>query len=105
MRKNKKTPIVPFEKKFLESEKRFQDLLSHLPVGVYRTTPDGKIIEANHALANMLGYESHQDLKDVNVKDFYVRAKDRAEHLKELDVRGTFFTESKIVALIPCPLF
>ena len=96
MRKNKKTLKLPFEKKFLESEKRFQDLLEHLPVGVYRTTPDGKIIEANQALANMLAYENHEDLKDVNVKDFYVWAKDRTEHLKKLDVRGTFFTEFEL---------
>ena len=30
-----------------ESEKNYRDLLDHLPVGVYRTTPDGRIIEAN----------------------------------------------------------
>jgi len=44
----------------------------------------------------MLGYESHEDLKDVNVKDLYVWAKDRTEHLKKLDVRGTFFTEFEL---------
>ena len=96
MSKNKKTSKLPFEKRFLESAKRFQDLLDHLPVGVYRTTPDGRIIEANQALADMLGYESHEDLKDVNVKDFYVRAEDRSEHLKMLDERGTFFTEFEL---------
>ncbi|UCE41291.1 MAG: GGDEF domain-containing protein [Candidatus Aminicenantes bacterium] len=96
MSKIKKTPKIPFKKRFLESEKRFQDLLDHLPVGVYRTTPDGKIIEANQALADMLGYERHEDLKDINVKDFYVRAEDRAEHLKELDLQGTFCTEFEL---------
>ena len=84
------------EKRYLESEKRYQDLLDHLPVGVYRTTPDGKIIEANPALAKMLGYASHEDLKDVNVKDLYVRSKDRTEHLKKLDVEGTFFAEFEL---------
>lgn len=96
MSKNQKMHSVPFEKRFLESEKRFQDLLSHLPVGVYRTTPDGKIIEANPSLAKMLGYPSHEDLKDVNVKDLYVRAKDRSEHLKKLNVKGIFFTEFEL---------
>jgi PAS domain-containing protein len=67
-----------FEKKFLESEKRYQELLEHLPVGVYRTTPDGMIIEANQALANMLGYKKHEDLEDINVKDLYVKEEDRA---------------------------
>jgi diguanylate cyclase (GGDEF)-like protein/PAS domain S-box-containing protein len=96
MKKKNKTSDFLFEKRYLESEQRFQDLLEHLPVGVYRTTPDGMIIEANQALAHMLGYENHEDLKDINVKDFYVRAEDRAEHLKELDERGTFFTEFRL---------
>ncbi len=85
-----------FEKKFLESEKRFQILLEHLPVGVYRTTPEGKIIEANQALAKMLGYKKHEELEDINVRDLYVRKEDRAEHLKELDARGTLFAEFKL---------
>jgi diguanylate cyclase (GGDEF)-like protein/PAS domain S-box-containing protein len=96
MSKNKKTTKLPFEKRLLESEKRFQDLLDHLPVGVYRTTPDGRIIEANQALADMLGYKSHEDLKDINVKDFYVREEDRSEHLRKLDEKGTFFTEFEL---------
>jgi diguanylate cyclase (GGDEF)-like protein/PAS domain S-box-containing protein len=96
MSKKNKIPTEPFERRFLESEKRFQDLLEHLPVGVYRTTPDGRIIEANQALANMLGYERHEDLKDINVKDLYVRKEDRTEHLKKLDARGTFFTEFEL---------
>ncbi len=85
-----------YEKKFLESEKRFQILLEHLPVGVYRTTPEGKIIGANQALAAMLGYNRHQDLEDINVRDLYVRKEDRKEHLKELDARGTFSAEFKL---------
>jgi diguanylate cyclase (GGDEF)-like protein/PAS domain S-box-containing protein len=96
MSKGKKTGRLPFEERFLESEKRYQDLLEHLPVGVYRTTPEGKIIEANQALANILGYKSHEDLKDINVMDLYVRTKDRTEHLKQLDARGTFFTEFEL---------
>jgi diguanylate cyclase (GGDEF)-like protein/PAS domain S-box-containing protein len=96
MSKNRKAVKTPFEKKFLESEKRYQDLIEHLPVGIYRTTPDGKIIEANQALANILGYESHEDLKDINVTDLYVRAADRTEHLRELDAKGTYFTEFQL---------
>jgi diguanylate cyclase (GGDEF)-like protein/PAS domain S-box-containing protein len=91
-----KDAIQPFEKKFMESEKRFHALLEHLPVGVYRTSPDGKIIEANQMLAKMLGYKKHEDLEDINVKDLYVRQKDRAEHLKELNAKGTFFAEFKL---------
>jgi diguanylate cyclase (GGDEF)-like protein/PAS domain S-box-containing protein len=91
-----KSETQPFKKKFLESEKRYEDLVEHLPVGVYRTTPEGKIIEANQALADMLGYESHEGLKDINVKDLYVRGKDRTDHLKKLQDKGIFFAEFKL---------
>jgi diguanylate cyclase (GGDEF)-like protein/PAS domain S-box-containing protein len=91
-----KTTIKRIEKKFLETEKRFQQLLEHLPVGVYRTTPDGKIIEANQTLAKILGYERHEDLEDINVKDLYVRQEDRDEHLEKLNAKGTFFAEFKL---------
>jgi diguanylate cyclase (GGDEF)-like protein/PAS domain S-box-containing protein len=96
MSKKNKIQIKPSRKKLSDSEKRYQDLLEHLPVGVYRTTPDGMIIEANQALANMLGYENHEDLKDVNVKDLYVRASDRADHLKKLEKTGIFFEEFEL---------
>ena len=56
-----------------ESEKRYRDLLTHLPVGVYRTTPDGRIIEANRRLAELLGYEDPEQLLDVVVSDLYVQ--------------------------------
>jgi diguanylate cyclase (GGDEF)-like protein/PAS domain S-box-containing protein len=92
----KNNAVQPFKKKFLESEKRFQALLEHLPVGVYRTTPDGKIIEANQMLAKMLGYKKHEDLEDINVKDLYVRQEDRTQHLEELNTKGTFFAEFEL---------
>ena len=40
------------------SEKQFRDLYENATIGLYRTTPDGRIVMANHALVRMLGYES-----------------------------------------------
>ncbi len=85
-----------FEKRFFESAKRYRHLLEHLPVGVYRTTPDGTIIEANQALALMLGYADSVELKNINVKNLYVKREDRAEHLKKLDASETFFAEFEL---------
>ena len=54
-----------------DSERRFHSLLDGLPVGVYRSTPDGRILDANRALAEMLGYET-KGLLELNALDFYV---------------------------------
>lgn len=99
-RKSKSKPnasrVVSFRKRFQETEARYLDLVEHLPVGVYRTTPDGRFIEANPALAHILGFEAAEELKDLNVKDFYVRRKDRALHLEKLNKSITFFREFQL---------
>jgi diguanylate cyclase (GGDEF)-like protein/PAS domain S-box-containing protein len=80
----------------LASEERYRVLLEHLPVGVYRTTPDGRIIEANQALGAMIGAASVTDLYRLNVKDLYVKKIDRTEHLQKLRAKTTFFTEFEL---------
>lgn len=72
---------------------RFQRLLEHLPVGVYRTTFDGKIIEGNQALLSILGLESEAQLRFFNVKQFYINKEDRIQHLEKLTVDLTYFSE------------
>jgi PAS domain S-box-containing protein len=52
----------------------FEDLFSHLPVAVYRTTPGGRIVAANAAFAELLGAERVEDLGDVDVRSLYVDA-------------------------------
>jgi diguanylate cyclase (GGDEF)-like protein/PAS domain S-box-containing protein len=64
---------------------RYRELVGHLPVGVYRTTLDGAILEANQAIADMLGFPGPKALQKVKVQDLYVRADDRREHLAALE--------------------
>lgn len=80
-------PTVPPEtvkKKSPDREKRYLDLIENLPVGAYRTTPDGTIIEANPALAKILGYPISA-LKKINARKLYARESDRDLRLKQLD--------------------
>jgi diguanylate cyclase (GGDEF)-like protein/PAS domain S-box-containing protein len=79
-------------------EERYRILIEHLPVGVYRTTSDGKFIEANTALARMLGVRMPAALLKFNVKDFYVRKSDRSDHLEKLAQRPRYFTEFELRA-------
>ena len=84
------------ELRFRESEHYYRELLEYLPIGVYRTTPSGKIIEANLMLAEILGYDRPEDLHDVDVNSLYVHKSDRDDHLKKLDARLTHFTEFEL---------
>ena len=52
--------------------------LGHLPVGVYRTTPDGAFLYANGELARLLGFGSVDELMTVSTRDLYVDPADRS---------------------------
>ena len=56
------------EKERADIEKRFRDIFENAVVGIYRTTPDGKILLANPALVKMLGYSSFGELKKRNLE-------------------------------------
>jgi PAS domain S-box-containing protein len=51
------------------SEERFRSLYENATIGIYRTTPDGRILLANPALVRMLGYSSFDELAERNLND------------------------------------
>lgn len=73
-----------------------RDIVDNLPVGVYRTTADGRFLAANPALAEMLGVASPGELTEFSVKDFYVDLSDRTRHLKKLQSRPIAFDEFQL---------
>ncbi|MGC8837585.1 MAG: response regulator [Anaerolineae bacterium] len=70
-----------------EAEARYQNLFERVPVGLYRTTPEGRILEANPALVAMLGYPDRETLLQTPVQDLYVDPEERARHLARLEER------------------
>jgi len=52
-----------------ESEARYRDLFRNSVLGIYRTTPDGRILVANPALVQMLGYSSFEELAQRNLEE------------------------------------
>ncbi|MBI2822891.1 MAG: PAS domain S-box protein, partial [Acidobacteria bacterium] len=71
------------------SSEDYRDLVENLNEGVYRSTPQGRILLANRALADILGYASVEELlhKDI-ARDFYVDPRDREENLRALAQHG-----------------
>jgi PAS domain S-box-containing protein len=51
-----------------ESEEQFRSFVENVPLGVYRSTPDGRVLMANPALLRTLGYESWQELASRNLE-------------------------------------
>ncbi|HWO71548.1 MAG TPA: PAS domain S-box protein [Actinomycetota bacterium] len=63
-------------------------LLRHLPVGVYRTSVEGAFVDANPALAELLGYRSVEELLAQRVPDLYVDPTDRERLLARVAREG-----------------
>ena len=68
-----------------ESEARFTQLFETLQEGVYFSTPEGKLLDANPALVRMLGHTSKEELLDVNVSELYFYPQERVPLLEELN--------------------
>jgi len=71
-----------------ESEERYRTLFDGVPVGLYRTTPAGQIVDANLAFVEMLGYSSREDLQTISSASFYVDPEDRARWQALMEQEG-----------------
>lgn len=67
------------------SEERYRTLFERVPVGLYRTKPDGQIIDANPALVEMLGYLDRASLLAMNAGDIYLHPQDRQAEMDLMD--------------------
>lgn len=62
------TEQLQAEEALRESEARFRRLFENSLVGIYRTTPDGRILLANPTLVKMLRYPSFEALAQLNLE-------------------------------------
>ena len=70
------------------SETRYRSLFERMPVGLYRTTPEGQIFDVNPALARVLGYPDPNDMLNVSAFDLYVNSAERKRLQARLDHDG-----------------
>jgi PAS domain S-box-containing protein len=56
------------EESLRNTEERFRTIFENTIVGLYRTTPDGRILIANPALVKMMGCRSFKELAKFNVE-------------------------------------
>ena len=67
-----------FEEQLLVSEKRYRELFEHVGEGLFISTPEGKFVDCNPALLEILGYENKEDLLQIDItNDLYAIPGDR----------------------------
>jgi PAS domain S-box-containing protein len=79
-----------------ESEARYRSLFEGVPVGLYRATPTGQILDANTALIRMLGYPDRDALLSVNLAVVYVDPLVREQCMTVLERQGTLDAEVQL---------
>ena len=80
-----------------ESEVRYSELFESLQEGVYSTTPDGKLLDANPALMRMLGYENKEELLATEAHELHMDPAIRSRLLAELEKHGTFNEQETVL--------
>ncbi|WP_181684692.1 response regulator [Halorhabdus salina] len=73
-----------------ERQQRYERIISNIPEGVYRNSPlpDGTLIEANPALADLFGAEAAADLLGEPFEAFYADPDDREQFTTTLREEG-----------------
>jgi PAS domain S-box-containing protein len=72
-----------------EAERRYRELFDTIQEGLFFSTPEGRFIEVNDALVRMLGYDSREDLLQVDIgSQLYTVADMRADFTSAIERAG-----------------
>jgi len=71
------------------NEARYRLLFERNLAGVYRTTPDGRILDCNDACARVFGYESREELIEAQASAFYFDPAERERLVARLREQNT----------------
>ena len=72
-----------------EAERRHRELFDNIQEGLYFSTPEGRFIEVNDAMVRMLGYESREELLQVDIPhQVYYSVAQRQKFSEALEKQG-----------------
>ena len=77
------TQQVEAEERLRESENSFRSLFENVPIGLYRSTPDGKVTAANPALLRLMKYDSVEDFSQIDRASHGYKEKKRRKLFRE----------------------
>ena len=71
------------------SEEDFTNLFEHVACGVFISSKEGKFLNANHALLDMLGYDDKEEFLNIDIaNDLYVRPEERQKFKEMIERDG-----------------
>jgi diguanylate cyclase (GGDEF)-like protein/PAS domain S-box-containing protein len=79
------------------SESKFRGLFENVMEGVYQTSCDGRILVANPALVNLLGYASAEELYQVPAGALYWHPSDRDSFVRRVESQGELRNEEYVL--------
>jgi PAS domain S-box-containing protein len=83
------TAATAAEEALRASELRYRNLFERIPVAMYRSTPEGEVLDANPALVDLMGFERRDPLLGLASHDIYVDPAARARWKSEISQSGT----------------
>lgn len=75
------------EEALRESEEKYRMLFEEANDAIYVTTRDGRILDVNDSMVNLLGY-TREELLATNVRNTYANPNDRPKLLREIEKKG-----------------
>jgi len=71
------------------AEERYRLFFERVQEGAFISTPEGKLLDCNQALVQMLGYSSREELLAVDIsRDLYLSPQQRADALRHMEDQG-----------------
>jgi len=70
------------------SEVSYKRLFNEAPIPLYRTSPDGRLLDANPAFVELLGYSSVEVVVGADVRPWYIHADQREQFSASMDEHG-----------------
>ena len=78
-----------FERELRDSEEKLRNLFERVRHGLFISSKEGKFLDCNQALLDMLGYSSKEEFLQIDIaKDLYMNPEDRKVFQKRVEEEG-----------------